>query len=80
MIVFRHQVPPSEKDFSSLVARIQPWYPTPKSTDPSEAMIRSTGLSRSNGGGVGSAGMLPVSRWRCLGKARNESPMPEVQL
>jgi hypothetical protein len=39
--------------FSSLVAKTQPWYLTPKSTDPSVAMIRSTGLSRSNGGGVG---------------------------
>jgi hypothetical protein len=63
---------------SSLVAKIQPWYPTPKSTDPSVAMIRSTDSSRSNGVGVGSAVMSPVSRWMCLGRARNESPMPEV--
>jgi hypothetical protein len=41
-------------------------------------MIRSTGLSKSNGVGVGSAGMLPVSRWMFLGKMRNESPMPNV--
>jgi hypothetical protein len=40
-------------------------------------MIRSTGSSISNGGGVGSAGMSPVGRWMCLGRARNESPLPE---
>jgi hypothetical protein len=79
MTVFRHQPPPPlRRIFSSLVAKTQPWYPTPKSTDPSVAMIRSTGSSISNGGGVGSAGMSPVSFWMCIGKARNESPMPEV--
>jgi hypothetical protein len=70
--------PPRRRIVSSLVAKTQPCYPTPKSTDPSVAMIRSTGLLRSNGGGVGSAGMSPVSRWMCLGRARKESPMPEV--
>jgi hypothetical protein len=64
-------LPPLRRMVPSLVARIQPWCPTPKSTDPSVAMIRSTGSSRSNGGGVGSAGMSPVSRWTCLGRARN---------
>jgi hypothetical protein len=70
--------PPLRRIVSSLVAKTQPWYPTPKSTDPSVAMIRSTGLSRSNGVGVGSAVMLPVSRWMYLGRARNQIPMPEV--
>jgi hypothetical protein len=70
--------PPPRRIVSSLAARIQPWYPTPKSTGPSVAIIRSTGSSISNGGGVGSAGMSPVSRWMCLGRERNESPMPEV--
>jgi hypothetical protein len=70
--------PPLRRIVSSLVAKTHPWYPTPKSTDPSVAMIRSTGSSRSNGGGVGSAGMSPVSCWMFLGRARNESPMPEV--
>jgi hypothetical protein len=63
--------PPRRRIVSYFVAKTQPWYPTPNSTDPSVAMIRSTGSSRSNGGGVGSAGMLPVSRWMCLGRARN---------
>jgi hypothetical protein len=44
------------------VAKTQPWYPSPNSTDPSVAMIRSTGSSKSNGVGVGSAGMSLVSR------------------
>jgi hypothetical protein len=70
--------PPLRRIVSSLVAKTQPWYPTPKSTEPSVAMIRSTGSSKSNGGGVGSAGMSPVSRWMRLGRARNERPMPEV--
>jgi hypothetical protein len=70
--------PPLRMIVSSLVAKTQPWYPTPKSTDPSVVMIIYNGLSRSNGGGVGSAGMSPVSRWMCLGRARNESAMPEV--
>jgi hypothetical protein len=61
--------PPRRRIVSSLVAKTQPWYPTPKSTYPSVAMIRSTGLSGSNGGGVGSDGMSPVSRWMCLGKS-----------
>jgi hypothetical protein len=70
--------PPLRRIGYSLVAKIQPCYPTPTSTDPSVAMIRSTGSSRSNGGGVGGAGMSPVSRWMCLGRAINESPIPEV--
>jgi hypothetical protein len=70
--------PPLRRIVSSLVSKTQSCYPTPKSTDPSVAMIRSTGSSRSNGDGVGSAGMSPVSRWMCLGRARNKSPMPEV--
>jgi hypothetical protein len=72
--------PPLRRIVSSLVANTQPWYPTPKSTDPLVSMIRSTGLSRSNGGGVGSDGMAPVSHWMCLGRARKEIPMPEVKL
>jgi hypothetical protein len=68
--------PPRRRIVSSFVARTQPWYPTPNSTDPLVAMIRSTGPSKSNGVGVGSAGMSPVSRWMCRGKAKNESPMP----
>jgi hypothetical protein len=54
--------PPRRRIVSSLVAKTQPWYPTPKSTDPSIAMIRYNGSSKSNGGGVGSDGMSPVSR------------------
>jgi hypothetical protein len=77
--VFRRQgLPPRGRIVYYLVAKTQPWYPTPKSTDPSVAMIRSTGSSKSDGGGVGSAGMSPVSCWMCLGKAIDESPMPEV--
>jgi hypothetical protein len=49
--------PPRRSIVSSLVARTHPWYPTPNSTDPLVAMIRSTGSSRSNCVGVGSAGM-----------------------
>jgi hypothetical protein len=63
---------------SYFVAKIQTWYPTPNSTDLSVAMIRSTASSKSNGVGVGSAGMSHVSRCMCLGKARNKSPMPDV--
>jgi hypothetical protein len=70
--------PPRRRIVSSLVARTQPWYPTPNSTDPSVAMIRSTGSSKSNGGGVVSAGISPVSCWMCLVNAINESPMPKV--
>jgi hypothetical protein len=54
--------PPRRRIVSSFVAKTQPWCPTPNSTDPLEAMIRSTGSSKSNGVGVGSAGMSPVSR------------------
>jgi hypothetical protein len=54
--------PPRRRIFSSLVDKTQPWYPTPNSTDQSVAMIRSTGSSKSNGVGVGSAGISPVSR------------------
>jgi hypothetical protein len=54
--------PPRRRSVSSFVAKTQPWYSTPNSTDPSVAMIRSTGSSKSNGVGVGSAGMSPVSR------------------
>jgi hypothetical protein len=54
--------PPRRRIVFVVVARTQPWYPTPNSTDPSVAMIRSTGSSKSNGVGVGSAGMSPVSR------------------
>jgi hypothetical protein len=46
---------------SYFVSKTQPWYPTPNSTDPSVAMIRSTGSSKSNGVGVRSSGMSPVS-------------------
>jgi hypothetical protein len=63
---------------SSFVAITHPWYPTSNNTETSVAMIRSTGSSKSNGDGVDSAGMSPVNRWRCLGKARSESPMPDV--
>jgi hypothetical protein len=38
--------PPRRRIVSYFVAKTQPWYPTPNSTDPSVAMIRSTGLSR----------------------------------
>jgi hypothetical protein len=54
--------PPRSRIVSSFVANTQPWYPTPNSTDPSVAMIRSTSLLKSNGAGVGSAVMSPVSR------------------
>jgi hypothetical protein len=54
--------PPWRRIVYSFVAKTQPWYPTPNSTDPSVAMIRYTGSSKSNGVGVGSAGMSPVSR------------------
>jgi hypothetical protein len=53
--------PPRRRIVSSLVDKTQPWYLTPNITDPSVAMIRSTGSSKSNGGSVGSAGMSPVS-------------------
>jgi hypothetical protein len=52
---------PRRRIVSSFVDNTQPWYPTPNSTDPSVAMIRSTGSSTSNGVGVGSAGMSPVN-------------------
>jgi hypothetical protein len=63
---------------SSFVAKTHPWYPTLNRTDPSLAMIKSAGSSNSNVIVVGNAGMSPVSRCVCLGKARNESPMPDV--
>jgi hypothetical protein len=53
---------PQRKIVYSFGAKTHPLYPTPNSTDPSVAMIRSTGASKSNGVGVGSAGMSPVSR------------------
>jgi hypothetical protein len=70
--------PPRRRIVSCFVAKTQPWYPTPNSTDPSVEMIRSIGSSKSNGVVVCSAGISPVSRWMCLGKVRNESPMPDV--
>jgi hypothetical protein len=54
--------PPLRRIVSSFVDNTQPWYPTQNSTDPSVAMIKSAGLLKSNGVGVGSAGMSPVSR------------------
>jgi hypothetical protein len=53
--------PPRRRIVSSFVAKTQPWYPTPNSNDPSVAMIRYAGSSKSNCVGVGSSGMLPVS-------------------
>jgi hypothetical protein len=53
--------PPRRRIVTYFVARTHLWYPTPNSTDPYVAMIRSTGSSKSNGSGVGSAGMSPVS-------------------
>jgi hypothetical protein len=53
--------PPRRRVVSSFVAKTRPWYPTPNITDPSVAMIKSAGSSKSNGVGVGSAGMSPVS-------------------
>jgi hypothetical protein len=54
--------PPQRKIIvSSFVARTHPWYPTPNSADPSVAMIRFTGSSKSNYSDVGSAGMSFVS-------------------
>jgi hypothetical protein len=53
--------PPRRRIVSFFVNRTHHWYPTPDSTDPSVAMIRSTGSSKSNGSGVGSDGMSPVS-------------------
>jgi hypothetical protein len=63
--------PPLRRIVSSLVAKTQPWYPNPNITDLSVAMVRSTGSLGSNGGGVGSAVMSPVSRYMCLDRARN---------
>jgi hypothetical protein len=54
--------PPRRRIVSSFVANTQPWYPTPNSTYPLVEMIRYTGSLKSNGAGVGSAEMLPVSR------------------
>jgi hypothetical protein len=70
--------PPRRRIVSSFVANTQPWYPNTNSTHPSVAMIKYAGSSKSNVVGVGSAGMSPVSRWMCLGKARKKSPMPDV--
>jgi hypothetical protein len=70
--------PPWRRNVSSFVARTHPCYPTPTNTEPSVEMIRSTGSLKSNGDGVGSAGMSPDNRWMCLGKAMNESTMPDV--
>jgi hypothetical protein len=70
--------PPRRSIVSSFVARTHPWYSTPNNTEPLVAIIRSTGLSKSNGDGVDSAGMSPVIHWMCLDKAMNESPMPDV--
>jgi hypothetical protein len=53
--------PPRRRIVSSFVAKTQPCYPTPNSTDPLVAMIRSIGASKSNGVGAGSAGISPVS-------------------
>jgi hypothetical protein len=54
--------PPRRRIDYSLVDKTHPWYLTPNSTDPSVSMIRSTGSSKSNGVGLGSAGMLTVTR------------------
>jgi hypothetical protein len=70
--------PPQRRIVLSFVARTHPWYPTPNSTDPSVAMIRSTGSSKSTCSGIGSAGISPVSLIMCRGRDSNESPMPDV--
>jgi hypothetical protein len=49
--------PPQRRIVSSFVARTHPWYPTPHGTDPSMAMIRSTGSSKLNGSDVDSASL-----------------------
>jgi hypothetical protein len=54
--------PPRRRIVYSFVAKTQSWYPTPNSTDPLVAMIKSAGSSKSNSVDVGSAGMSPVSR------------------
>jgi hypothetical protein len=53
--------PPQRRIVSSFFDKAQPWYTTQNSTDPSVAMIRSTGSSKLNGVGVGNSGMSPVS-------------------
>jgi hypothetical protein len=70
--------PPRRRIVSSYFSRTHPWYPTPNNIKQSVTVIRSTGLSKSNGDRNDSAWMSPVSRWMCLGKARNESPMPNL--
>jgi hypothetical protein len=49
--------PPRRIIVSSFFARNYPWYPTPNSTDPYVLIIRSTGSSKSNKSGIGSAGI-----------------------
>jgi hypothetical protein len=71
-------LPPRRRIVVSFVARTHQWYPTPNSNDPYVAMIRSTGSSKSNYSGVGSAEMSPVSLRMCRWRDRNESPMSDV--
>jgi hypothetical protein len=53
--------PPRRRSVSYFFARNHPLYRTPNSTDPSLAIIKSTGSSKSSGNGFGSAGMSPTS-------------------
>jgi hypothetical protein len=69
--------PPRRRIVSYFVAKTHPWYPTPNSTTSVE-MIKSDGSSKSNGVGVGSAGISLVSHGMCLGKAKHDRPMPDV--
>jgi hypothetical protein len=70
--------PPWRRMVSSFVSSTHMWYPTPNSTDPSVAMTRSNGSSKSKCSGIDSDGMSPVSLRMFQGRDRNESPMPDV--
>jgi hypothetical protein len=70
--------PPCRSMSSSSVATTQLWYPTPRVTDPSVAMIMFTGVVGSQPAGVRSAGISPTSICTCLGSASMQFPMLNV--
>jgi hypothetical protein len=71
--------PPSCSSMSSSsVATTQLWYPTPRVTDPSIAMIMFTGVVGSHPAGVHSAGISPASHCTCIGSALIQIPTLDV--
>jgi hypothetical protein len=70
--------PPCRSMSSSSVATTQLWYPTPRVTDLSVAMLMFTGVVGSQPAGVRSAGISPTSLCTCFGSALIQVPMLDV--